>query len=82
MNQDLRIGRRALLGASALGATALALPGITRAQGAPVKIGLVAVLTGPQAALGTHLRDGFQLGMRHLENKLGGRAAEVLVIDD
>jgi branched-chain amino acid transport system substrate-binding protein len=76
------LGRRALLGASALGTGALALPGLARAQGAPVKIGLVAVLTGPQAALGTHLRDGFQLGMRHLENKLGGRAAEVLVIDD
>jgi branched-chain amino acid transport system substrate-binding protein len=75
-------GRRALLGASALGATTLALPGITRAQAQPVKIGLVAVLTGPQAALGTHLRDGFQLGMRHLQNQLGGRAAEVLVIDD
>ena len=75
-------GRRTLLCASALGATALALPGIARAQAQPVKIGLVAVLTGPQAALGTHLRDGFQLGMRHLENRLGGRAAEVLVIDD
>jgi branched-chain amino acid transport system substrate-binding protein len=75
-------GRRTLLGASALGAAALALPGIARAQAAPVKIGLVAVLTGPQAALGTHLRDGFQLGMRHLDNRLGGRPAEVLVIDD
>ena len=80
--QGTHFGRRTLLGASALGATTLALPGIGRAQAAPVKIGLVAVLTGPQAALGTHLRDGFQLGMRHLENRLGGRAAEVLVIDD
>jgi branched-chain amino acid transport system substrate-binding protein len=80
--RNMRIGRRGLLGASALGATALALPGIARAQAAPVKIGLVAVLTGPQAALGTHLRDGFQLGMKHLGDKLGGRAAEVLVIDD
>ena len=71
------IGRRALLGASALGTTALALPGLGRAQAAPVKIGLVAVLTGPQAALGTHLRDGFQLGMKHLENKLGGRYPSV-----
>jgi branched-chain amino acid transport system substrate-binding protein len=75
-------GRRALLGASAVAASGLALPTIGRAQAAPVKIGLVAVLTGPQAALGTHLRDGFQLGMRHLDNRLGGRAAEVLVIDD
>ncbi|MGG5807997.1 ABC transporter substrate-binding protein [Falsiroseomonas sp. CW058] len=75
-------GRRALLGGAALGTGALAMPPVLRAQGAPVRIGLVAVLTGPQAALGTHLRDGFQLGMRHLENRLGGRAAEVLVIDD
>jgi branched-chain amino acid transport system substrate-binding protein len=71
-------GRRALLGTTL--AAALPLPAF--AQAAPVKIGLVAVLTGPQAALGTHLRDGFMLGMRHLENRLGGRAAEVLVIDD
>jgi branched-chain amino acid transport system substrate-binding protein len=76
------MGRRGLLGASALGTAALAMPGLLRAQAAPVKIGLVAVLTGPQAALGGHLRDGFQLGMRHLNNQLGGRAAEVLVIDD
>lgn len=80
--QETGFGRRTLLGASALGAASLAMPGVLRAQNQPVKIGLVAVLTGPQAALGTHLRDGFQLGMRHLENRLGGRPAEVLVIDD
>ncbi len=74
-----RLGRRALMGAAA---GALALPGVARAQAAPVKVGVVAVLTGPQAALGTHLRDGFLLGMRHLENRLGGRAAEAIIIDD
>ncbi len=73
------MGRRGLLGLTAAG---LAMPWVARAQGQPVKIGLVAVLTGPQAALGTHLRDGFQLGMRHLENRIGGRPAEVVVIDD
>lgn len=76
------IGRRALLGSTGLALGALAMPSLVRAQAAPVKIGLVAVLTGPQAQLGTHLRDGFQLGMRHLENRLGGRPAEVIVIDD
>ena len=75
----IQLGRRAALG---LGASALAMPLVARAQAAPVKVGLVAVLTGPQAQLGTHLRDGFMLGMRHLENRLGGRGAEVLVIDD
>jgi branched-chain amino acid transport system substrate-binding protein len=72
--------RRQLLGTAA--AAALGAPRIARAQAQSVKIGLVAVLTGPQAALGGQLRDGFQLGLRHLENRLGGRPAEVVVIDD
>jgi len=71
-------GRRAALG----GAAALALPGLARAQAAGIKIGLVAVLTGQQAALGTQLRDGWLQGMKHLDGKLGGIATETLVIDD
>jgi branched-chain amino acid transport system substrate-binding protein len=47
-----------------------------------VKIGLVAVQTGPQAALGTQLRDGFLQGLKHLDGKLGGLPAEVVHIDD
>ena len=79
------IGRRRLLlgGGGAAATGALAAPAALRAQRAQgVKIGLVAVLTGPQAALGTHLRDGFLLGLKHLENRLGGLPAEVIVIDD
>jgi branched-chain amino acid transport system substrate-binding protein len=72
--------RRQLLGTAA--AATLCAPRIARAQAQGVKIGLVAVLTGPQAALGGQLRDGFQLGLRHLGNRLGGRPAEVVVIDD
>ena len=74
------IGRRGVLGGVAAGA--LALPAIGRAQGAGVKIGLVAVQTGPQAALGTQLRDGFLQGLKHLDGKLGGLPAEVVPIDD
>ncbi|MFZ4407048.1 MAG: ABC transporter substrate-binding protein [Paracraurococcus sp.] len=73
------IGRRGILGGVAAGT--LAMPAV-RAQAAGVKIGLVAVLTGPQAALGTQLRDGFLQGLKHTEGKLGGLPAEVLVIDD
>ena len=74
------IGRRGLLG----GTTALlAAPAILHAQPAGgVKIGLVAVQTGPQAALGTQLRDGFLQGLRHLDGRLGGLTAEVVHIDD
>ena len=76
----MAIGRRGVLGGVAAGA--LALPAIGRAQGNGVKIGLVAVQTGPQAALGTQLRDGFLQGLKHLDGKLGGLAAEVVPIDD
>lgn len=74
------IGRRGLLG----GTTALlAAPTILHAQPAGgVKIGVVAVQTGPQAALGNQLKDGFALGLRHLEGKLGGLTAETVLIDD
>ncbi|MBR0671802.1 ABC transporter substrate-binding protein [Neoroseomonas soli] len=74
------IGRRGLLG----GTTALlAAPAILHAQPAGgVKIGVVAVQTGPQAALGNQLKDGFALGLRHLDGKLGGLTAETVLIDD
>jgi branched-chain amino acid transport system substrate-binding protein len=74
------IGRRGLLGATT---GLLAAPALLHAQPAGgVKIGLVAVQTGPQAALGTQLRDGFLQGLRHLDGRLGGLTAEVVHIDD
>lgn len=75
------IGRRGLLGGAAAAGT-LGLPGLLQAQASGVKIGLVAVQTGPQATLGTHLRDGFLQGLKHLDGKLGGLAASVVDIDD
>ncbi len=77
------IGRRALIaGTTALATTGLSMPAVHAQPAAGIKIGVVAVLTGPQAALGTHLRDGWLLGMRHLDGKLGGIATETVVIDD
>lgn len=77
----IAIGRRGVLGGIAAGA--LAMPAIrARAQQQGVKIGLVAVQTGPQAALGTQLRDGFLQGVKHLDGKLGGLAVQVVDIDD
>ena len=79
---DTGLSRRGLIGTgAAIGATALAAPAV-RAQPAPIKVGVVAVLTGPQAALGSQLRDGWLLGVRHLNGQLGGRPVETLVIDD
>jgi branched-chain amino acid transport system substrate-binding protein len=47
-----------------------------------VKIGLITTLTGPPAVLGGQLRNGFQLAVKNLGGKLGGREAEIIVADD
>ena len=47
-----------------------------------VKVGLVLTLSGPAAALGQQARNGFELAVKDLGGKLGGKEAEVIVIDD
>ena len=47
-----------------------------------VKIGFVSTLSGPSAALGVDIRDGFQLAVKMNGGKLGGLPAEVIVSDD
>jgi branched-chain amino acid transport system substrate-binding protein len=47
-----------------------------------LKIGVMATLSGPAAVLGQHMRDGFQLGIKHLGGRLGGMETEVLIADD
>ena len=47
-----------------------------------VKIGFVSTLSGPNAAIGGDIRDGFNLAVKLNGGKLGGLPAEVLVGDD
>src|SRR5262245_4583158 len=47
-----------------------------------LKIGIIATLSGPPAVLGQQLRNGFNLAVKRLDGKLGGRAVEVIVADD
>jgi branched-chain amino acid transport system substrate-binding protein len=47
-----------------------------------LKIGLLTTLSGPPAALGVQQRNGFQLALKTLGNKLGGREVDLLVQDD
>lgn len=47
-----------------------------------VRIGFASTLSGPSAALGIDIRDGFQLAIKLNGGKLGGLPAEVLVGDD
>src|SRR3954470_23288182 len=47
-----------------------------------IKVGFISTLSGPSAALGSDIRDGFQLAVKLNGGKLGGLPAEVLVGDD
>jgi branched-chain amino acid transport system substrate-binding protein len=59
-----------------------ALPVTAWAQPGPVTVGIMVTLSGPGAVLGQHARDGFQLFVTQHGGKLGGREANVLVVDD
>jgi branched-chain amino acid transport system substrate-binding protein len=47
-----------------------------------IKIGFISTLSGPNAAIGVDIRDGFQLAVKLAGGKLGALPAEVLVGDD
>ena len=73
---------RGLVGAAVLGAAAVTAGGGPAAQAQELKIGIMAVLSGPQAVLGGQVRDGFMLGLKHANGKLGGLNTTVTVQDD
>jgi branched-chain amino acid transport system substrate-binding protein len=47
-----------------------------------LKVGLLTTLSGPPAVLGQQQRNGFQLAVKTLGGKLGGRDVELIVQDD
>ena len=47
-----------------------------------IKVGFISTLSGPSAALGVDIRDGFQLVLKMNGGKLGGLPAELLIGDD
>lgn len=47
-----------------------------------VKVGLLTTLSGPGAALGIDIRDGFELAVKQAGGTLGGLKADVIVADD
>jgi len=68
---------RHLAVAALLGAAALAVQAADK-----VKIGFISTLSGPNAAIGGDIRDGFNLAVKLNGGKLGGLPAEVIVADD
>src|SRR5882757_7256784 len=79
------ISRRSMLGGTlagggALAAAALATPSI--AQGAALKIGLMLPFSGTFAALGESIASAFEMHVKELGGKMGGRAVELVRVDD
>lgn len=62
----------------------LAAPAMVRAQGGsgPIKIGLMAPLTGVVASGGREIVEGFQMYFETIGNRIEGRAVEITVEDD
>lgn len=71
-----KLGRRFAAAAAAL---AIALPA---AAADKVKVGFISTLSGPNASIGTDIRDGFNLAVKLNGGKLGGLPAEVQIVDD
>ncbi len=57
----------------------LASPAVAQEK---LKVGVIVTLSGPAAALGAQVRDGFALAVKDLGGKMGGRDVEVVVVDD
>src|SRR5581483_532371 len=66
---------------AAIAAAAAAFASPANAQ-EKLKIGLIVTLSGPAAALGAQVRDGFNLAVKDFGGKMGGRDVEVIVADD
>src|SRR5258708_432376 len=47
-----------------------------------LKIGVIVTLSGPAAALGQQVRDGFMLAVKDLGGKMSGRDVDVVAVDD
>jgi len=62
-----------------LAAALLAAPALAQEQ---VRIGFIATMSGPAGGLGADLRDGFLLGVKHKDGKLGGLETEIVMGDD
>jgi branched-chain amino acid transport system substrate-binding protein len=73
--------RRTILTGSLAAAGAVAMPSVLRAQGAPFKIGLLTVKTGPLAQGGIQMEQGLATFLKEKNNTLSGRKIELITAD-
>jgi branched-chain amino acid transport system substrate-binding protein len=67
-----------LAGRVAANLVATVMAAMPAAAAESVKIGFVATFSGPAAAIGNDMRDGFNLGIEHLSRQMAGRPFEVI----
>jgi len=78
----MTIKRRTVLkGLAATGAAAIYAPAVLRAQGAPFKIGLLTVKTGPLAQGGIQMEQGIATFLKEKSNTLAGRKIDFISAD-
>ncbi|HEV7874017.1 MAG TPA: ABC transporter substrate-binding protein, partial [Enterovirga sp.] len=73
--------RRTVLTGALASTAAVAMPSILRAQGAPFKIGLLTVKTGPLAQGGIQMEQGLATFLKEKNNTLAGRKVELVIAD-
>src|SRR5918912_257137 len=80
----MRIDRRRALAAGGVLLSTMALPGLVRAQGKPVRIGSSLPLTGPLASLGVIHKVTAEIYVENLNKRGGllGRPVEWVLRDD
>src|SRR3954464_4476449 len=73
--------RRTVLQGMLASAASVAMPAVARAQGAPFKIGLMTVKTGPLAQGGIQMEQGIATFLKEKGNTLAGRKIELISAD-
>src|SRR3954452_21898459 len=77
----MSIRRRTVLQGMLTTTAAVAMPAVARAQGAPFKIGLMTVKTGPLAQGGIQMEQGIATFLKQKNSAFAGRKVELLVAD-
>ncbi|HMO44878.1 MAG TPA: ABC transporter substrate-binding protein [Rubrivivax sp.] len=72
--------RRQLLQFGAAGASVLGFPQLALAQSAPLRIGLITPLSGPQEFIGTYVKNGAEIAVEQI-NKNGGILGRQVVLE-
>jgi branched-chain amino acid transport system substrate-binding protein len=78
---SIRLNRRKFMAGTVAGAAAATIGMPAIAQGAPFKIGLLTVKTGPLAQGGIQMEQGISVFLKQKNNTLGGRKIEFISAD-